>query len=136
MSEHNLWELMRDRMGNRWHASRVESRLTSAGIPDINYCIQGHESHIELKYSDDGSAPKVRSTQTNWFRDRVKAGGRPWVFSLIEVGDRKMYMLHKGDDMTRLARSKSTIEWANMSYCLWHGAMDWDEFTIIIRRRW
>lgn len=58
------------------HASSVESHATSPGIPDVDFCIDGISGHIELKVC---SSRGLRQSQVLWFRQRLKAGGKPWI---------------------------------------------------------
>jgi hypothetical protein len=59
------------------HASSVESHATSAGIPDLDFCWDGLEGHIELKFWTVKNNKGLRPSQVRWFRDRIKAGGKP-----------------------------------------------------------
>lgn len=43
-----LWQTLRERVGNRWHATRHED-LLSQGIPDVSFGTQGVQGWIELK---------------------------------------------------------------------------------------
>lgn len=67
------------------HAVNMEPSKTNPGIPDINWCIQGIEGNVELKYGfDGGAAPLIRPPQVVWFRERVRAGGLPMFAYYIE----------------------------------------------------
>lgn len=66
------------------HMSEVESHLTSAGIPDVDLCIDGEEFHLEFKHSATNAPPKIRPSQVKWFKKRVAAGGNPWIVAHLE----------------------------------------------------
>lgn len=70
------------------HAVNMEPGTTNPGIPDINWCLEGIEGHLELKFGCNGfPAPKIRGTQIVWFRERIKAGGYPMFAYYIEEPD-------------------------------------------------
>lgn len=64
------------------HASKVESHDLSAGIPDVDYCLESVENHIELKVGSKEVWPEIRPTQCLWFNKRIKAGGKPFIMLL------------------------------------------------------
>ena len=67
------------------HAIDMEPGMTNPGIPDINWCIDGVEGNLELKWGVAGErAPKIRPTQVVWFRGRIAAGGYPMLAYYIE----------------------------------------------------
>lgn len=57
--------------------SRVESRNTSPGIPDLDYCIDGKEGKIELKFCTRKRGADIKPSQVRWMRKRVASGGKP-----------------------------------------------------------
>ena len=124
MSEGDLWKDMHKNVNHLGHFSRVESHETSAGIPDVDYCINGTEGHVELKFGRD-RAPKIRATQVKWFRNRVRAGGKPWLFTEIRTAKRSIYMLHEGKHVGHLARMKDLGVWRSTAKVIWDGSMDW-----------
>lgn len=128
MSEADLWKEIKDNVGHRGHFSRVESGATSAGIPDVDFCIDGVEGHIELKFTYNTIKKNfVRPTQVKWFRDRVKAGGRPWLLALIIVGRTKHYCLCNAKDMLYVSESNITDFWLRHATYMWSNKMDWNE---------
>ena len=67
------------------HAVNMEPAATNAGIPDINWCMEGIEGNLELKFAyDNGAAPIIRPMQLVWFRERIAAGGYPMLAYYIE----------------------------------------------------
>ena len=88
MSEKTAYQLMRKKLLQpKDRMDRIEAG-SIAGIPDVNYCIEGKEGWIELK------APKIpimqdtmlfksqhnlSQMQKNWFYRQVRAGGKCWV---------------------------------------------------------
>lgn len=63
------------------HQSWIETHATCPGFPDLEICYSGLSQHIELKVTDKEGAIKIRPTQYRWFKDQVRAGGKPllWV---------------------------------------------------------
>lgn len=93
MSEHSLWERIRNNIGHRGHFTRLEFN-PEAGVPDVDFCIKGVEGKIELKYT--GAAPAradtpvfkhggLRDPQVIWIYTRWRHGGN--VFVLPQIGD-------------------------------------------------
>ena len=73
-------------LGLRFHLERIEN-AGADGTPDVNYCIDGVEGGIELKFSDFvrgdtaqvlGVAYGMRRSQIIYASRRVWAGGRCW----------------------------------------------------------
>lgn len=127
MSEQNFWEEMSSNLGHRGHFSRVESHSTSAGIPDIDFCMSDVESHIELKYGDEKKAPSIRPSQVKWFARRVKAGGHPIIIAKIVLKDGPRYCFYSGSKARELYDAKTSQDWldlANLVYC----SPAWDTF--------
>lgn len=99
MSESRLWTRVREGVYAHGHFDRRENNPLD-GVPDVNYCVDGCEGHIELKFRRD---PPVRDTtpvfgskglresQVAWIGRRLRAGGR--VFILSQVG-RRLYLTH------------------------------------------
>lgn len=98
MSEHTLWNRIRDNIGYRGHFTRLEFN-PEAGIPDVDYCIKGIEGKIELKYTSTAPARAdtavfknggLRDAQIIWIYQRVKHGGRAWI--LPQIGE-ELYLV-------------------------------------------
>ena len=53
----------------------VETRSTSRGVPDVNYCIDGHEGWIEMKRCS-GWRLRISPEQVGWAERRIDHGGR------------------------------------------------------------
>lgn len=86
---------------------RIESTLTGAGIPDVNY------SHgwIELKYVDRWPPrggplriPHFTKEQRGWLIGRGVAGGR--AFLLLKVGENEWLLFAGGTAAAMLGRVK------------------------------
>lgn len=133
LSEHTLWEEMRDNIGYKGHFSRVESPDTSPGIPDVDFCLFSKEGHIELKFIEE--KPKkgwIRPTQVKWFRDRVKNGGHPWLFVLIIFKGQRVYCIYDGKILPELAYERDAQKIMSLSTWMWLDKMDWAHFMNII----
>ena len=91
------------------HAVNMEPSRTNPGIPDTNWCLDGIEGNLELKYVyDEGAAPMVRPMQLVWFRERIKAGGYPmfaYYVSCTKYLD-EVYV-YRGDQFLKLANAKN-----------------------------
>lgn len=136
MSEADLWRAMDKGIGHLGHFSRVESHEQSAGIPDVDYCILGVENHVELKYGKE-KRPKIRPTQVKWFRDRVKAGGHPYLFTQIHCPRSADYwMLHQGDKVGFLARESNLKFWVRDALEIWTKEMVWLDLYEFLQLKW
>jgi hypothetical protein len=92
MSEANLWTRVRNAVGHRGHFARIEFN-PDAGIPDVTYCVQAIEGHIELKFADAIPAREntrvfgtdgLRDSQVAWISKRIRAGGRVWIMAQVD----------------------------------------------------
>lgn len=99
------------------HASPIESHDVSAGIPDINYCIKGHEGHIELKVGKDSRPPALRPTQHRWAVLRNRAEGT-FFYLFLNNSDGNVYLID-GCDVQGLVQAR-TKAWANLASASWH----------------
>lgn len=93
MSESNLWERIRPKLLKYGDLVRIESHMTAAGIPDVNYCFLGCEGWIELKFAKQParaatvvfkSQRGLDPEQVSWLLNRRRCGGRAFV--LIQLG--------------------------------------------------
>jgi hypothetical protein len=132
MSENRFWNEMRNSIGHLGHFSRVESHETSAGIPDIDFCMDSIEGHIELKYGNDKNRPKIRPTQLKWFINRKKMGGRPIVFAKILLEGQVRYCFYNADKITDLFNAKSNQEWIDLADTVYLVA-HWETFMYTIK---
>jgi hypothetical protein len=84
-SETALWQRVRGKIAHFGHFCRVESICTT-GFPDVDYCLDGIEGHIELKFSREWpkrASTKVfkeghnlREEQSKWLKLRLRAGAK------------------------------------------------------------
>jgi len=101
--EADLWTTLSNKMGHRWHASRVESHSTSPGIPDVDYCMEGFKSNLELKHTHKKKRPKIRNSQVRWHHRRAEHGGHSLILTHFDLQYEDIYMFHLGKDARRLA---------------------------------
>lgn len=57
------------------HWQAVETWSTGQGVPDVNVCMNGHETWIEFKTTAT-NALRISSEQVGWIERRLRAGGR------------------------------------------------------------
>lgn len=93
MSERALSKTLMRHLKSVGHATRVEN-LATIGMPDVSYCINGCEGHIENKWllswhkRDRERIVGVRhftAQQRKWALDRAKAGGRTFVLLQVQL---------------------------------------------------
>ena len=131
MSENKFWDSIKQHIGGRGHFSRVESHETSSGIPDVDFCIDGVEGHIELKYSVN-KVPKIRPSQGRWFRYRVMRGGNPWLLCHIVINGENRYLLFEGRDVTRILETNELADWITFSRMDWKGKIEWKMLVMLL----
>lgn len=78
---HELRDEIPEVISGKYHLTRIESNLTSQGIPDINFVYGGVECWIELKVGDNYLSPM----QLSWQEQHRQAGGL--VFTVWKKGD-------------------------------------------------
>ena len=117
--EKAFWMQISPYLMARGQFSRVESGDTASGIPDLDYCIDGVESHMELKIcADPRKGVKLRDKQYRWFRERVEAGGHPFLLLKIIVGPVPVWCLYHGKTIVEMKGHRHTM----LSY--WHDHAD------------
>ena len=107
MNESSYWKGIRRSLRGKGHFDRIENDV-AAGRPDVNYCVQGFEGNIELKYRVKAPVrpstmvfPKgkgLRPSQVVWIIERVHHGGV--VFLLAGVG-RRGFMIRMTAEVAR-----------------------------------
>ena len=113
MSESDLWTELNGIMGKKWHASRVESHSTSAGIPDVDYCYMG-DGHVELKFSNSMAVPDIRESQVRWLMKRSAHGGRCYILTkLVWAKEAPTYLWHRGENVMTLRSNRTFGYWLN-----------------------
>lgn len=113
MSERNNYQAFKEHViGLRDRVDRIENGV-SVGMPDVNVCIEGRESWLELKSPTEpvrpttplfGSNHRVSQEQANWMLRQRRAGGRCY---FLIVTDRR-WVLVDGVHADRL--NKMTVE--------------------------
>jgi hypothetical protein len=139
-TESSLWLRLRDAVGSTGHWERREFNPID-GVPDVSFCVEGVEGHMELKQIDTVPAREdtavfggrtnkgMRESQVAWFHRRMKAGGR--AFILAQVSDRlilmhgshaKQFNGYTLNDFRRLARYYhiGNMRWQNWQAFLRH----------------
>lgn len=117
MSESAFSADVRVIISNHGHCSMIESPLVTPGFPDLNYCIDGVEGNIELKWSGLGGVPEIRPAQRIWFKHRNVEGGRTWIYAKVKQGITQgyFYLLIRGKYIKELAEAKHLDEWVKLA---------------------
>jgi len=72
--EKNLWSLLKGKLPPHCHAQRIETGSTGLGIPDVNLCLNGIETWVELKVVK-GLRVELSPQQVVWHYRRARALG-------------------------------------------------------------
>lgn len=136
MSEQILWKYVRKHIGSVGHFSRVESHATAAGFPDVDYCIEGQEGHLELKYSPSPTIPyKCRDTQLAWFRDRVTVGGNCYVLAVFDESPRRVYSAYRGSSVPALWKIRAPRLWLDHAVAVWIDHIEWEALIWLMKNK-
>lgn len=134
MNEAGTWRALRQLVGTRWHATRVEDRLQS-GIPDVTWGARGVQGWLELKYLHHwpvrgGPADLgLRPQQAAWLQLRHAAGLGCWV--LIRVA--RVWYLFRGDQARWLLVPRTCGEVITHCHAFWD-PLDPDDFIATLTR--
>lgn len=100
MSEKVAYKALKDHMAvGMDRITRIEN-LFGVGDPDLNYCIDGVEGWVEIKYPTEpkrsstklfGSNHPLSQDQKNWILSQLNAGGRAWI---LIVSDQRWILVH------------------------------------------
>jgi hypothetical protein len=92
------------------HAQPIEDGLT-AGVPDVNVCLAGVESWMEIK-----TGHKLSPEQRKWLVTRARAGGRVFVLrqkgkqlQLFDGVQAALYLDRDEDQLENLAADWDSI---------------------------
>lgn len=118
--------------------SQIESHATANGIPDTNYCVDGVEGWIELKFTKNNERIKVRPSQWVWFRRRIRAGAKRvfFMFKWEYKGLTNYYLIRVRDlAMLDVLHSDTTpAMWAIQAAGSWAKSIPADELNDILAR--
>lgn len=90
MIDGGLWQEVRKYLKPGWDFQRIETGLTGGGVPDVNFCCDGIEGWLELKWTP-GWKPRIRPEQIGWAERRLRNGGRVLMLTWrrCEAGSRR-----------------------------------------------
>lgn len=117
--ETKMWRYLGPKLRFAGHFERIESHETAIGTPDVNYCINGYNNHIELKYTEKENGCILRPSQCGWFKKRVKAKGQPWLLLQMKIRDTRGWALIPGTHVPALIHTKHVIDWMEEAIVVW-----------------
>ena len=90
MNEQGFYRLVKKHILDKikyFSYDRLESKVSSNGLPDLTYSYDGRHGFIEFKYEDVESIPTnpfklsnpISTSQEAWLHDRGEKGGSCWV---------------------------------------------------------
>lgn len=134
MSEARLWKTLKAAVGHIGHWDRIESHATSQGRPDCNWCNEGDVADIELKiYDPKKNGFVLRANQNAWMRNRVRNGGKVFIFARFDSVTGPIYLLIPGTRSRALIHERSYEAWRNQAIWVWEGTPDWEIFQRLVR---
>lgn len=107
IKESTLWYWIRDlpkRYNYKLFLSRIESRGTKAGIPDVFFCYEGMSGFIELK-----SWSKLSVHQHIWAKNYILSGGHMFVLYIDKHTNIKILKKYKLSDLEYTTENKSKV---------------------------
>ena len=138
MSESALWNELRPYFDGAGHATRVENHEAGPGIPDVDYCFDGDEGHVELKFTNNvKKGVRFRDTQYRWFKHRVQAGGRPCVLVKVWIDRWPVYYFYYGNTIVDMhAHRHTSIQyWADRANRWWEHKLDIEQLIWELREQ-
>lgn len=130
MNERQMWAKMRTPLNEAGHAVSVESHMTTIGIPDVHYCIEGVSGWIELKQTTTTKAPTVRPAQVQWITKEIAAGGTVFVYAYFEAlsdDGKDAWLLIPGKHIKELAQSARASDWWDLATLVHFDKPKWTE---------
>jgi len=133
--EQRMWNYLYPKLKKFGHFERIESHETAVGTPDVEYCINGYNNKIELKYTSSyRHGFRLRPAQCAWFKKRVKAGGQPWVLAKAELPGKSIgIVLIAGTDVPNLVHTTRVIEWLETGVMVWKDKIDIDNLIQFLK---
>jgi len=108
MAEKEIYKKMKEYVNDRGgRFTRIENAV-SAGVPDVNICINGVEVWIECKEAL-GKKVEIRASQFVWAIEQRAAGGE-W-YCMIKHGGG--YAVGMNNDILKLKKSVDVAEFPN-----------------------
>lgn len=134
-SEKGLWEYVNAKMralhGSKWHGCRIETGATSNGQPDVNYCLDGVEDNLELKFARKNKWCELRPSQYQWMKKRARAGKQCWI--LVEITHQNRWLLIASGSAEVLIKHKEQPVWTSAATAIWDGSIDFEELSDYLR---
>jgi len=128
-SEKGLWSYLNPKMkeafGTKWHAERIETGATACGQPDVNYCLMGKENNIELKHATATNFCRLRPSQYQWMKRRLRAGKLCWI--LVELSHRKTWILISSAHCQTLIKNPEEKVWVECAMEVWQNEIDFEK---------
>ena len=137
MSEAQFWRTLKKRLPSSAHFERIEN-LVAIGTPDVNFCWDGIEGWIELKFVPKW--PKYKGKiitkklwkpeQRIWALKRIRSGGKSFLFIQIE----KDYLLFNSK-IAEMDLEVISIEGLfEIALSHWHGSINIEEFKNALQK--
>jgi hypothetical protein len=106
----------------------IETGLTAAGVPDLNFCRDGVEGWIECKRSDAWRV-RIEAAQVGWAERRLIHGGR--VFAAVRRRREELW-LYSGWALRPLLSQRldevTPLGW----WAGGPGRWDWEEVSVLL----
>lgn len=130
--ERRMWKYLGPKLRPFGHFERIESHETAIGTPDVGYCIEGYNNHLELKYTEKDKGCHLRASQCVWFKKRVKAKGQPWLLLHANIRDTRSYALIAGADVPPLVHTNDVHDWLTRSTMVWENKIVIEELVALL----
>ena len=119
-NEKGLWKDVKKLLGpsKEIHIDRIESHATALGSPDVDYCINGYQGKLELKYTKtETKGLMLRPSQVMWHKKRADAQGVAWILAEVNLtsGDSE-YLFIPGARGWQLSGVRSIALWREQAF--------------------
>jgi hypothetical protein len=131
-NETGVWTYLRSKLGYMGHFSRIETGATTLGQPDVNFCVDGIEGNLELKFAKGPKdALHLRPSQHRWMTDRIKAGS--WnVWILAHVAESNKWMVVHGMHSKWLIQNPK--RWEDKATRVWDDGINIEELLNVLTK--
>jgi hypothetical protein len=123
MADGDLRQIFRQHLP-RFDWLAVETGLTSLGVPDSNYCYDGHEGWVEMKKAN-GWRTRVSPAQVGWAERRLRHGGKVFV----AIRKRKDLWLYTGWALRDLISGRIDAAYSIGQWTGGPAAWDWEKIS-------
>lgn len=136
--ESNLWNKLKSGMKTRWDAAERHEDLSSLGVADVSFVVDGYHGWMELKIVDlwpkrpetPLRIPHLTDEQKAWLLRKGLAGGRTWLLLQVESD---VLLIRWSEVM--LVGECPREDLIGFAYGHWSGKIDYSQLATLLEHR-